>query len=304
VVSTRSSTGRLAWLLPRLLIGLLLLSPGGLLLWKWTRHPSTSTAATPAADPRLTYETPYPNVRPDVEYVGDAACVGCHDDIAKSYRHHPMSRSLTPIQQASKRELAGKVGSRQLPELPVNIFVTAEGGRMTHAVRGRSSGSTLSHSDEIRFLLGSGSRGQSALIDHDGLLFQSPLSWFAKVQAWGPAPGYGASLNFDRPVQPACLFCHANRARPVPGTLNRYHEPVFDGFGIGCERCHGPGQLHVERQSQGEPGDGPDDTIVNPAQLPPALREAVFSDLPAGEIKQVVEEELALARGGQFREKR
>ncbi len=35
-----------------------------------------------------------------------------------------------------------------------------------------------------------------------------------------------------------------------------------------------------------------------------ALREAVFSDLPAGEIKQVVEEELALARGGQFREKR
>jgi GntR family transcriptional regulator len=35
-----------------------------------------------------------------------------------------------------------------------------------------------------------------------------------------------------------------------------------------------------------------------------ALREAVFSGLPAVEIKQVVEEELTLARGGQFREKR
>ncbi len=34
------------------------------------------------------------------------------------------------------------------------------------------------------------------------------------------------------------------------------------------------------------------------------LREAVFSGLPVEEIKQVVEEELALARGGQFREKR
>ena len=34
-----------------------------------------------------------------------------------------------------------------------------------------------------------------------------------------------------------------------------------------------------------------------------ALREAVFSGLPAGEIKQVVDEELAQARGGHFREK-
>ncbi len=35
-----------------------------------------------------------------------------------------------------------------------------------------------------------------------------------------------------------------------------------------------------------------------------ALREAVFSGLATEEIKKVVEEELTLARGGQFREKR
>jgi len=35
-----------------------------------------------------------------------------------------------------------------------------------------------------------------------------------------------------------------------------------------------------------------------------ALREASFSGMELEEIKQVVEEELALARGGQFREKR
>jgi GntR family transcriptional regulator len=35
-----------------------------------------------------------------------------------------------------------------------------------------------------------------------------------------------------------------------------------------------------------------------------ALREAVFSGLATEEIKKVVDEELALARGGQFREKR
>jgi GntR family transcriptional regulator len=35
-----------------------------------------------------------------------------------------------------------------------------------------------------------------------------------------------------------------------------------------------------------------------------ALREAVFSGLPADEIKHVFDEELTRARGGQFREKR
>jgi GntR family transcriptional regulator len=35
-----------------------------------------------------------------------------------------------------------------------------------------------------------------------------------------------------------------------------------------------------------------------------ALREAVFSGLPPEEIKRVADEELARARGGQFREKR
>src|SRR5207253_975908 len=42
------------------------------------------------------------------------------------------------------------------------------------------------------------------------------------------------------------------------------------------ERCHGPGELHVQRQRERrtEPGDW-DDTIVNPSRLEPALREAV-----------------------------
>src|SRR5262245_58160657 len=31
-----------------------------------------------ASDPRLSYATPYRNVRPDVAYVGDEACAGCH----------------------------------------------------------------------------------------------------------------------------------------------------------------------------------------------------------------------------------
>ena len=69
-----------------------------------------------------------------------------------------------------------------------------------------------------------------------------------------------------------CLFCHANRAEPIERTLNRYREPIFAGEAIGCERCHGPGELHVK-----QPGaeKGIDRSIVNPKHLEPALREAV-----------------------------
>ena len=48
-------------------------------------------------DPRLTYTGPYRNVRPDVAYVGDAPCAGCHEAIAKSFARHPMGRSLVPV---------------------------------------------------------------------------------------------------------------------------------------------------------------------------------------------------------------
>ena len=52
----------------------------------------------------------------------------------------------------------------------------------------------------------------------------------------------------------------------------RYKQPVFRSHAIGCERCHGPGELHTIRQ---ELVDGRDPTIVNPRHLEPALSLAV-----------------------------
>src|SRR5262245_58707188 len=44
--------------------------------------------------------SPWRNARPDVVYVGDQACAGCHADHAESYGRHPMGRSLAPLRQA------------------------------------------------------------------------------------------------------------------------------------------------------------------------------------------------------------
>jgi predicted CXXCH cytochrome family protein len=123
--------------------------------------------------------------------------------------------------------------------------------------------------------LGSGARGIAFLIERDGFLFQSPIAWFAQRRRWDISPGYGEfdpQPDFERPIQPECLSCHANRFRPVAGTLNRYEPPLFQGHAIGCERCHGPGALHVD---PARPSVVPDLTIVNPARLSHALRESV-----------------------------
>ena len=58
----------------------------------------------------------------------------------------------------------------------------------------------------------------------------------------------------------------------MEGTENRYREPIFQGHAIGCERCHGPGELHV---NDPETIDQEAPNIVNPARLEPALRESV-----------------------------
>jgi predicted CXXCH cytochrome family protein len=65
-----------------------------------------------------------------------------------------------------------------------------------------------------------------------------------------------------------CLYCHVNRVEPVEGTVNRYRPPTFRGHAIGCERCHGPGELRVRQPDAAQ-------TIVNPAALEPSLRDAV-----------------------------
>jgi hypothetical protein len=144
-------------------------------------------------------------------------------------------------------------------------------GRVFHREERRNAeGRTTAQNEaEVRYVLGSGQRGLSFLVERENGLYQSPITWYTTVQRWDLAPLYEVqNLHFDRPITPKCLYCHTNRVEPVPG-----RPPVLHGLAIGCERCHGPGELHAR---QPEAVEGQDWTIVNPADLEPhSLREAV-----------------------------
>ncbi|HEV3119005.1 MAG TPA: tetratricopeptide repeat protein [Gemmataceae bacterium] len=222
--------------------------------------------------------TSYRNTIPDVRYMGDASCAACHPVEAKSYHQHPMGRSFARIDANSAREKEEASAGNAFRGLGFEFAVASRPIGLVHIARGLAPDDRAVVSSElpIQYVVGSGTRGRSYLSDRDGYLFQSPISWFSQKQAWDLSPRFEFIYPPDRIVEPSCLFCHANDAASVPQSRNRYREPIFHSYAIGCERCHGPGELHVALRERGAAADtGDDDTIVNPRRLPASLREAV-----------------------------
>jgi Flp pilus assembly protein TadD len=257
----------------RLLVAALAVMGAAAAVVSW--HVASSSSSRRVVHP-LEVSSPYANTTPGVRYVGDESCARCHAAIAGTYRRHPMGRSLAPVAAADIPVLAEPADGRPLFEAEgLEYSIERRDGRVFHReTRRAASGRVVARNEaEVRFVLGSGNQGASFLVDRDGFLFQSPISWYARQRRWDLSPGYrGRNPHFDRAVIATCLYCHANRVEPVEGTVNRYEPPTFRGHAVGCERCHGPGERHVARPTM---VDGVDTTIVNPAALEPALRDAV-----------------------------
>ncbi|HXD85260.1 MAG TPA: multiheme c-type cytochrome [Urbifossiella sp.] len=248
----------------------------GLFLWApWQKKPDIDSNASPD-DPRLTFATPYLNVRPEVRYVGDSRCGECHAQAA-TYPHHPMARSSATAGSVADRMRYDAAAGNPFEKDGLLYSVERRGSNASHSVARRAaSGQELaSVAHEPTYAIGSGTHGRAFLVERDGFLYQSPITWFPEANRWDLSPGYTATTLFDRPIKPACLFCHASDARPIAHMVNRYQAPAIRGHGIGCERCHGPAELHLTARDTGKPERLPDYTIVNPARLEPPLRDAV-----------------------------
>jgi hypothetical protein len=163
-------------------------------------------------------DSPYRNVRSDVRYVGDEACARCHAALAAAYRKHPMSRSLALVSQAGDLERYDLASHDHFEAQSFQYQVERRGQQLFHReTRLDAAGKVLTETKaEVQFALGSGTRGRSYLVNHDGCLFQSPISWFSQANRWDLAPGYeDRNLHFSRQVTARCLFCHANQVEAV-----------------------------------------------------------------------------------------
>jgi hypothetical protein len=260
-----------------LLLGAFFLAVVAGLLWglsAWLRHrpgPPAPSSGGPA-DPRALYDGPFRNIAPEVAYVGDAACASCHREISTSFHTHPMGRSLAPMTpDAVPRRLLDGAHHNPFRALDALFRVECDAGgvRNVQTRKDRDGTPLVTFTDEVHYVVGSGTRGQSYLTSRSGYLYQTPISWFGQKQRWDLAPGFGEGSLSGRPVGGECLFCHANQAHFREDSLNHYDPPVFSGHAIGCERCHGPGERHAASADAAD--------IVSPSKtkLSPVLRDAI-----------------------------
>lgn len=281
------------WLLLQL-VGLVLITGALLLMWAGRGDEASpdgaegdaspgSSSGTPAAagdrallpvDPRVAYTGPLRNVRPEVQYVGDAKCTECHEEIGQAYRQHPMGRSLATVAAAEAIEQFGARHFNPFVHDRLIYGVRREGDRAWHWVRQEDEqGEVITRLEvEVQMAVGSGSHARSYLFQREGHWFYSPITWYSQPERWGLSPAFRTvNQRFAHAIDRGCFFCHMNQVEPVSAAINAVR---LEGRPIGCERCHGPGELHVARQTAEAPA-GPDVTIVHPGRLVPALRDAV-----------------------------
>ncbi len=193
-------------------------------------------------------------------YVGNAACAKCHAEIYASYERTAMAHASGPaIDAATPADFTHQASG-------VHYRIYVENARVWLSFD-RPGDPEMRGKRQLLYFIGSGRRGRTYLFQNDGFLFESPVNWYANQQMWDTAPAYQAAREapLDLPAYTSCLHCHVSGMQPpVPGTENRYPEPVFTQNGVGCERCHGPGAAHLAGGS-----------IINPAKLPPPRRDEV-----------------------------
>ena len=165
-------------------------------------------------------------------YVGSQACEKCHDSIYQRWKKTPMANVVRDPQ---------KDPHAFLPDIRTNTVAPFR-------------------AEQVALVYGSLWK-QRYFTRVGNNLYPLPVQWDVGNRKWLPyhvpskgadwwAPLYPAE-NMQRPTGPTCDGCHS------VGYDIHTHQPTE--WNVGCERCHGPGSLHVAHPTRGN--------IVNPAHL-------------------------------------
>ena len=220
----------------------------------------------------------YLNTKPGVVYLGSEACKPCHRDIWQSFTRTDMGRSMCLADVPAAMEKVKESVTVYDRAIDRYFKVFTRNGQMYQSEYGVDPGGpsgpggprgrvAFEHTERIAYAVGAGENGFSYLIERGGYLFQGPLSYYSKIGKWDLSPAH--ELGFTRPIEEGCISCHAGLPQPVADRPGLYRRPPFQELAIGCEKCHGPGELHVKARLAGDavPAGG-DPTIVNLARLP------------------------------------
>lgn len=148
-------------------------------------------------------------------------------------------------------------------------LLTVEEGKYSYVIERKGDQSIYSVSDgvqtltmPIRWAMGSSSAiGQTYILEKDGELYESRVSYFSELNGLGPTLGSAGSTPTNiidaagrlmgKDDKLRCFGCHATNA-----TVGR--QLTLDKMtpGVHCERCHGPAEEHLAAVAMGGSGAG------------------------------------------------
>jgi hypothetical protein len=204
-----------------------------------------------------------------VRYVGTAECARCHEAQATAQVETPMAHALQPAASCevltTRQRLTVRNGR-------YTYRITRQGDRSVYTV----TDGTRSISEPVLYAFGQGVIGQTYLLQHDGKLYETRVSYFRRLENLDITIGQPreAPVSLEdavgRPVGAdearSCFGCHTPTA--VSGTTLRMDRITS---GITCEACHGPGAAHVaavQTKTSTDPAQTPaDPRVFNPGRL-------------------------------------
>lgn len=222
------------------------------------------------------------NLHDTVDYVGMKECQTCHSNVHETFIHTGMGKSFgaaTAEKSSAQFPLNGQAilifkGDKASP-----VIKDPKTNRWYQAFWSKDSLFIAEHTllagqivgsrkEYIPFIIGSGHHTNSHFWQDGNYLYQAPLTYYTQKGIWDLPPGFKENNSgFSRKIDVECMSCH--NAMP---TVNRNSKNFFEKIplGIDCERCHGPGEMHVNLKKQGilvDTSKEADRSIVNPKRL-------------------------------------
>lgn len=211
----------------------------------------------------------YKNHTDSARYVGMNTCKACHQGIYNTFVETGMGHSFdiaTRKKSSASFEHANvndKLGNFNYQAFWQNDSLFIKEFRLN------KKDTSFKRIEQVNFIIGSGQHTNSHLQNINGYIHQMPMTYFTQKKHWDLPPGFenGVNTRFTRKIGLECMSCHNGYPDFVLGSENKYTRVPL---GIDCERCHGPGSIHVQERSSGSRIDTSkyiDYSIVNPSKL-------------------------------------
>ncbi len=221
------------------------------------------------------------------DYIGEAACLYCHDD--KAATHEQTLHASAWADSATDTLLARFTAGERVALGAAQAVLSLQGGEPTVTLRD-SGGQTLTL--PVAGWIASPSVASVPVAELDAQLYPLPVGWVAADDSRSGYPDAdaalvpyqtdrwfdegGAFLSGDGQPDPAtsaeanCLPCHTTGYALSSRSDGGVDMSATVGGGrfidgsVGCEACHGPGEKHRDARESDKPW-----TITNPALLDP-----------------------------------